>query len=124
MNRAIALRYDEATDQAPVVVAGGDGALAQMIARAADDYGIPIVRDVPLAAALSELAVGEEIPEELYGAVSAILREMGGRRRGDVTSDQTTWRARSPSTFAAAVRLGPASRGLGAPTWGGTRSGR
>lgn len=78
MNRAIALRYDEATDQAPVVVAGGDGALAQMIARAADDYGIPIVRDVPLAAALSELAVGEEIPEELYGAVSAILREMGG----------------------------------------------
>jgi flagellar biosynthesis protein len=78
VNRAIALRYDESMDQAPVVVAGGDGALAQMIARAADDYGIPVVRDVPLAAALAELAVGEEIPEELYGAVSAILREMVG----------------------------------------------
>ncbi len=76
MNRAIALRYDETTDQAPIVVAGGDGALAQLIVRAAADYGIPVVRDIPLAAALSELAVGEEIPEELYGAVSAILREM------------------------------------------------
>lgn len=76
MNRAIALRYDEGSDAAPVVVAGGDGALAQMIARAAADYGIPVIRDVPLAEALSELAVGEEIPEELYGAVSAILREL------------------------------------------------
>ena len=40
MNRAIALRYDEATDQAPVVVAGGDGALAQMIARAAGQVAL------------------------------------------------------------------------------------
>jgi len=78
MNRAVALRYDETMDQAPVVVAGGDGALAQAIERAAQEYGIPIVRDVPLAVALSELAVGDEIPEALYGAVSVILRELRG----------------------------------------------
>ena len=76
MNRAVALRYDEAIDQAPVVVAGGDGSLAQAIERAAKDYGVPIVRDLPLVTALAELQVGEEIPEALYGAVSVILREL------------------------------------------------
>lgn len=76
MKRAVALRYDEAIDLAPVVVAGGDGALALMIERAAADYGIPVVRDVPLAAALSELQVGEEIPEALYEAVAIVLREL------------------------------------------------
>jgi type III secretion system FlhB-like substrate exporter len=33
------------------------------------------VRDVPLAKALSELEVGDEIPEALYEAVAEILKE-------------------------------------------------
>jgi type III secretion system FlhB-like substrate exporter len=36
---------------------------------------VPIIRDVPVARALSELEVGEEIPEDLYEAVAEILRE-------------------------------------------------
>lgn len=73
---ACALRYDEAEgDAAPVVVASGEGDLAQRIIRAAHDYGVPVVRDVPLARALIELEVGDAIPEALYEAVAEILRE-------------------------------------------------
>jgi type III secretion protein U len=80
---ACALRYDEKEgDQAPVVVASGEGDLAARIVQAAKDYGVPVVRDVPLARALVELEVGDVIPEALYEAVAEILREMweGGER--------------------------------------------
>jgi flagellar biosynthesis protein FlhB len=73
---ACALRYDdEEGDEAPVVVASGEGEMAARIVRAAHDYGIPVLRDVPLARALAELEVGTAIPEALYEAVAAILRE-------------------------------------------------
>jgi flagellar biosynthesis protein FlhB len=77
---ACALRYQEGReggegDAAPVVVASGEGELAQQILRAAEQWGIPVVRDVPLARALIELQVGDEIPEALYEAVAEILRD-------------------------------------------------
>jgi type III secretion system FlhB-like substrate exporter len=75
VRRAVALRY-EATDEAPVVVSVGEGDIAARIERAALDYAVPIVRDVPLADALAELRVGEPIPEALYDAVATILREL------------------------------------------------
>jgi flagellar biosynthesis protein FlhB len=71
---ACALKYTEDEDGAPLVVASGEGDLAQRIVRAARDYGVPIVRDVPLARALRELEVGEVIPEALYEAVAEILK--------------------------------------------------
>jgi flagellar biosynthesis protein FlhB len=75
---ACALRYEEREgDEAPVVVASGEGDLAQRIVRAAEQWGIPVVRDVPLARALAELEVGGAIPEALYEAVAEILREIG-----------------------------------------------
>ena len=71
---ATALKYDEKDgDEAPVVVATGEGDLAQRIISAARDY--PVLRDVPLARALTELQVGDAIPEALYEAVAEILRE-------------------------------------------------
>jgi type III secretion protein U len=74
---ACALRYDEKEgDEAPVVVASGEGDLAQRIVRAAEEAGVPVVRDVPLARALVELQVGDVIPEALYEAVAEILREI------------------------------------------------
>jgi flagellar biosynthesis protein FlhB len=73
---ATALKYDEKDgDEAPVVVAMGEGDLAQRIISAARDYGVPVLRDVPLARALAELQVGDAIPEALYEAVAEILRE-------------------------------------------------
>ena len=77
---ACALRYDEkGGDEAPIVVASGEGDLAQQIVRAAEDWGIPVVRDVPLARALVDLRVGDVIPEALYEAVAEVLRDLWER---------------------------------------------
>jgi flagellar biosynthesis protein FlhB len=74
---ACALRYaNDAGDEAPVVVASGRGDVAARIVRAAHDWAIPLVRDVPLARALAELSVGDAIPEALYEAVAEVLREI------------------------------------------------
>lgn len=73
---ATALRYVEDEDQAPSIVAHGEGELARRLIEAAHAYGVPVVRDVPIAHALRELALGEEIPEALYEAVAEVLREL------------------------------------------------
>jgi flagellar biosynthesis protein FlhB len=73
---ATALFYDEDSTAAPQVVAQGSDFLARQIIDAARAYGVPIVRDVPVARALHELEVGEEIPEVLYEAVAEILRQV------------------------------------------------
>ncbi|HLV66154.1 MAG TPA: EscU/YscU/HrcU family type III secretion system export apparatus switch protein [Polyangiaceae bacterium] len=73
---AVALGYDETVDAAPKVLAQGQGEIARRIVDAARAYGVPIVRDVPVARALNELEVGDEIPEALYAAVAEILREV------------------------------------------------
>jgi len=76
---ATALRYvaeETESEEAPRVVAQGQGDLARRIVEAAHAYGVPVVRDVPVARALQELEVGDEIPEALYEAVAEILREI------------------------------------------------
>jgi flagellar biosynthesis protein FlhB len=73
---ASALRYVEEEDAAPTLVAQGEGDLARYIVEAARAYGIPCIRDVPVARALRELELGDEIPEALYEAVAEILREV------------------------------------------------
>jgi flagellar biosynthesis protein FlhB len=73
---ANALRYVEGEDAAPRVVAAGEGELARRIVEAARAYGIPCIQDVPVARALAELEIGDEIPEVLYEAVAEILREV------------------------------------------------
>ncbi len=73
---ATALKYSEEEDQAPSVVAQGQGETAKQIIDAARAYGVPVVRDVPVARALNDLEIGDEIPEALYEAVAEILREI------------------------------------------------
>ena len=66
--RAVALQYG-VMDQAPVVVAAGMGYLAERIVDVAGESGVPVYEDNSLATILSQLNVGQEIPEELYRAV-------------------------------------------------------
>lgn len=67
-NRAVALQYG-AGDAAPVVVAAGMGYLAEKIVEVASDNGVPVYEDNSLATILSQLQLGQEIPEELYRAI-------------------------------------------------------
>jgi type III secretion protein U len=81
---AVALRHERGKDEAPRVLAKGQGASAARIRSAARRAGVPIVRDVPLARALARLVdVGEEIPPDLYEAAAGVLIHVygnGGRR--------------------------------------------
>ena len=70
-NRAVALRYDNG-DGAPVVVASGMGYMAEKIVEVAADSGVPIYEDNSLATMLSQLALGQEIPDSLYRAIVEI----------------------------------------------------
>ncbi len=84
---ACALRYNEDDgDDTPVVVASGNGELAQRIVRAAYEYGVPVVQNVPLARALIELEIGDAIPEPLYEAIAEILHEIGGEDERHITA--------------------------------------
>jgi flagellar biosynthetic protein FlhB len=72
---AVALRYERAAGAgAPVVVAKGVDHLAERIKVVARASGVACHEDVPLARALyARVKVGQEIPEELYAAVAAVL---------------------------------------------------
>lgn len=71
---AVALEYDLETMEAPVVVAKGEGHIAQKIKDKAKELEIEIVENKPLARALNSSAeIGDVIPSELYQAVAEIL---------------------------------------------------
>jgi flagellar biosynthetic protein FlhB len=71
---AVALEYRRAGMNAPVVVAKGQGLLAQRIKAIARENGIPMVENVPLARALyAEAEVGDVIPGALFEAVAEVL---------------------------------------------------
>ncbi len=86
---AIALKYDKDKDTAPRVVAKGLRLKAEKIREIAKQYGIPFMKNVPLANALYRVDVGQEVPEELYDAVAEVLnfvyelqreQQAGGKR--------------------------------------------
>ncbi|MFM2089793.1 MAG: hypothetical protein RLZZ127_282 [Planctomycetota bacterium] len=71
---AVALRYRQGADDAPVVVAKGYDAVAQQIKAIAAEHGIPMIENVPLARALAkEAKVGRPIPVRWYQDVAQIL---------------------------------------------------
>ena len=71
---AVALRYNPGDNPAPVVVAKGLDHMALRIRAVAEEHGVPLVENPPLAQALYKSAeIGSEIPPNLYRAVAEIL---------------------------------------------------
>lgn len=73
---AIALRYDQAKEEAPRILATGKGNLAEKIIEIAAQEGIEIHEDQDLAEILSLLEIGSYIPVEAYGAIAKILHHI------------------------------------------------
>ncbi|MFC1822942.1 EscU/YscU/HrcU family type III secretion system export apparatus switch protein [Thermodesulfobacteriota bacterium] len=71
--RAVALKYEPSSDNAPRITAKGLGRVAERIIELATKEGIPIQEDPDLVGALSQLDFHEEIPPELYKSVAEIL---------------------------------------------------
>ena len=84
---AVALKWDEKTMGAPVVIAKGTDETARNIRETAVRFEVPLVENPPLARSLYDVPVGHQILEEHYQAVADILafliqkrqaRRMGG----------------------------------------------
>lgn len=69
----MALRYDTEHEDAPRVMATGEGFIAEQIVRIALDNGITVHKDSDLVEILSKLDIDALIPLEAFAAVAEIL---------------------------------------------------
>ena len=83
---AVAIFYDKEETKLPVVLAKGENLLARRIVEVAQEEGIPIMQNVPLAQDLYEHGqVDQYIPSELIEPVAEVLRwvqQLEGEREG------------------------------------------
>lgn len=71
---AVAIKYDPAVADAPIVLAKGEDFLAAKIKEVAREHKIEIVENKPLARMLyANVDVGQTVPPELYQAVAEVL---------------------------------------------------
>ncbi|SDG75222.1 type III secretion system export apparatus subunit SctU [Propionivibrio dicarboxylicus] len=72
---AIALHYDKDETPLPMVIAKGEGALAERMIEAAREAGVPVLQNIPLAHQLMrEAAIEHYIPSALVEPVAEVLR--------------------------------------------------
>ncbi len=80
---AVAVEYDEEKEPAPRIVTMGQGSMADLIIKTAQEHHIPIMRNVALAHTLFEKGkISEYIPEDTYQAVAEILKWLSGMEPG------------------------------------------
>jgi flagellar biosynthesis protein FlhB len=71
---AVALKYDQSANSAPVVLAKGADAVAAKIREIAKENNIPLVENPPLARALyATVEIDQEIPPEHYKAMAEVI---------------------------------------------------
>jgi flagellar biosynthetic protein FlhB len=97
---AVALKYDTDVAQAPLCVAKGLDSLALKIREVAEEAGVPVLEDAPLARALyATVEVDEVIPPAHYEAVAKVIgfilsagRDAAARRfrRGEFAATPVT----------------------------------
>ncbi|QIB68386.1 flagellar biosynthesis protein FlhB [Aminipila butyrica] len=81
---AVALKYDSETDQAPVVVAKGQDELALRIVAIAEQNGVYILEDRPLARAIYATAeLKMEIPYAYYSAIAEVFALVYSIKKND-----------------------------------------
>lgn len=79
---AVALKYEEGSEGAPVCIAKGADETALRMRQVANDNGVPVIENPPLARALFAAAeIDEEIPVEQYEAVAAVIGYVLGKAK-------------------------------------------
>lgn len=73
IQKAVALEYDSDINNAPKVTASGSRQNAKNIIKIATQNDIPIKKDEDLVEMLSQIETNQEIPIELYKAVSEVF---------------------------------------------------
>ena len=73
LDMAAAIKYDSNMNNAPTVLAKGQGVITQNIRKVADELNIKVYQDEKLAKQLISLSIGQEIPPHLYQVVAEIL---------------------------------------------------
>ncbi|HZF71667.1 EscU/YscU/HrcU family type III secretion system export apparatus switch protein [Sulfuricurvum sp.] len=73
MKKAVAMRYDPTKENAPRVVAKGQGVTAENIIKIAELHNLPIKKDEDLVEMLSKVELDREVPEKLYLAVAEVF---------------------------------------------------
>lgn len=82
---AVALKYDQTKQGAPVVIAKGQDHLALKIIEIAEANDVSVVENVPLARALyATVEVGAEIPKEFYNPVAEVLAHIYSLNKKDL----------------------------------------
>lgn len=76
MKKAAAISYNE-NMSAPKVVAKGQGTVAVNIIEEGKQNNIPVYEDKELVTLLTQIELGEQIPEELYDLVAKVLVFVG-----------------------------------------------
>jgi flagellar biosynthesis protein FlhB len=85
---AVAIKYDEMRNPAPIVLAKGTNLVAEMIKKVAKANGVPFVSAPALARAIYfNVEIDEEVPSGLYVAVAKVLAyiyELRLYNKGDI----------------------------------------
>ena len=101
---AIALDYDHENHGVPTISAKGEDEVARAMREAAEDAGVPIVRNVALARdLLANAEVGATVPRHLFDIVAEVIlwarevrEEIERQRRGDAAPAATRQRLAHP----------------------------
>jgi len=70
---AVAIKYSRDEMAAPEIVAKGQKKYADYILSLAEEYNVPVIRNIPLAWSLLQIDEGGAIPEDLYEPVAEVL---------------------------------------------------
>ncbi len=89
IQKAVGLKYEKANNDAPKVIASGKSETAKNIIKIAEQNNIPIKKDEDLVNMLSEIELNQEIPIELYKAVSEVFSFIYGLTNGETKNEKS-----------------------------------
>lgn len=83
---AVALEYEADVDPAPKILTMGKDIVANKIVQVAQQYDVPIMRNVTLAHQLFEMGkISQYVPEDTYSAIAEILKWLAQLEESDQT---------------------------------------